>query len=181
MLSAFALILAQAAPDAAAPQPIPPIETAREQVAELDAKLFWAAFEGCEPDALEPLLAEDFRMLHDLAGLPIKSRADFIANFEQQCADRAEGGQYEGYKNRRLLVPGSRSVTPLGQWGVLERGHHTFHEWRGEEKGWEQTGGARYINVWQWFGEEGRFRLQESISIDHGASPTYPPDGVRTD
>ena len=192
MLSALALFLAQVAPEAAQAQPIPPIDQAREQVVKLDARLFWAAFEGCDPQALEPLLTADFRMLHDLAGLAVPSRAEFIANFEQQCAARAEGGENEGYKNRRLLVPGSRSVTPLGEWGVLERGQHTFHELRQRPSGfygeddpggpaWVQTGGARYIHVWKWIGDEGRFRLQESISVDHGASVLYPPPSSNTD
>ncbi len=186
MISALALMLAQAAPGAAQPQPIPSIEQARGEISDLDSQLFWAAFEGCDPKALKPLLAEDFRMLHDLAGLAAPSRKAFIANFEQQCAARAKGGANEGYRNRRLLVPGTRQVTPLGQWGVLERGYHTFHELRQRPAGalgaddpggrsWVQTGGARYIHVWKWIGEEGRFRLQESISVDHGSAIPYPP------
>ncbi|MDJ0641589.1 MAG: DUF4440 domain-containing protein [Erythrobacter sp.] len=181
MSGALALMLVQVAPDAVQPQPIPPIESAREQIAELDAKLFWAAFEGCQPHQLRGMLTEDFRMLHDLAGQPVSSRAAFIAGFEQQCAARAEGGANQGYKNRRLLVPGTRSVTPLGQWGVLERGYHTFHEWHGDDAGWVQTGGARYIHVWQWIDREGRFRLQESISVDHGSAIPYPPVGQTDD
>ena len=174
MLSALALVIAQ--PAAVEPSvPIPPLAEAQAQIERLDAKLFWAAFEGCEPQQIEALLTEDFRMLHDLAGLAAPSRTAFVANFEQQCAARAEGGEDEGYKNRRLLVPGSRTITPLGQWGMLERGYHTFHEWRGEEQGWVQTGGARYIHVWRWMATEGAFRLQESISVDHGSAPAYPP------
>ncbi|WP_298471285.1 DUF4440 domain-containing protein [uncultured Erythrobacter sp.] len=174
MFSAIALMLAQAAP-ATEPPPIPSIEDARVQIAELDSRLFWAAFEGCEPDELGGILAEDFRMLHDLGGLAVPSRDAFLASIAQQCADREPDGANPGYKNRRLLVPGSRTVTPLGEWGVLERAHHTFHEWRGGDKGWEQVGGARYIHVWQWIAEEGRFRLAESLSIDHGAAEPYPP------
>lgn len=174
MLASLALLLAQPAA-AQSPAPIPPLDEASKQVIRQDAELFWAAFEGCDPQALEPLLTEDFRMLHDLGGLAVRDRASFITSMEEQCANREPGGQYEGYKNRRLAVPGSRTVTPLGEWGVLERGMHTFHEWRGEEKGWEQTGGARYIHVWQWMPEEGRFRLDESLSIDHGAAVPYPP------
>ncbi len=185
MLSALVLMLAPAVPAAAQPQPIPSIEVARGQIAELDSRLFWAAFEGCDPEALEPLLTEDFRMLHDLAGLAVPSRAAFIANFDEQCAARRAGGENEGYRNRRLLVPGSRTVTPLGQWGVLERGHHTFHELRQRPAGalgpddpggetWVQTGGARYIHVWKWVSSEGQFRLQESISVDHGPAVPYP-------
>lgn len=150
---------------------VPPIDEARAQIEAQDAALFWAAFEGCNADALEGLLAEDFRMLHDLAGLAVPNRAAFIEDMRQQCAAREESG----YRNRRLLVPGSRTVTPLGDWGVLERGWHTFSEWRGDEVGWVQTGGAQYWHVWRWEAEEGAFRLAESISVDHGAALAYPP------
>lgn len=156
------------APVGAEETPIPSLEDAKQQIAASDAALFQAAFEGCEPAKLLDLLAEDYRMIHDLGGLVAADRAAFVGNLEQQCAARETGGANEGYKNRRQLVPGSRRVTPLGQWGVLERGWHTFHEWRGSELGWVQTGGARYIHVWRWMPSEGKFRLLESISVDHG-------------
>ncbi|QFT76650.1 DUF4440 domain-containing protein [Erythrobacter sp. THAF29] len=165
MFATTLIAMAQAA------APIPPIEEARAQIEARDAALFWAAFEGCDANALESLLTEDYRMLHDLAGLAVPNRAAFVENMQQQCKSR----EASGYRNRRLLVPGSRSVTPLGDWGVLERGWHTFSEWRGEEVGWVQTGGAQYWHVWRWEGEEGAFRLAESISVDHGAAPAYPP------
>lgn len=186
MLSTLALLFVQTAPDVPPPAPIPPIEEATKQVIANDAALFWAAFEGCTPDRLEGLLTEDFRMLHDLGGLAVPSRDAFIDGMRSQCAAREEGGSQEGYKNRRLVVPGSRTVTPLGDWGVLERGMHTFHEQRMRPAGaygaddpggptWVQVGGARYIHVWRWVADEGRFRLDESISVDHGAAEPYPP------
>lgn len=171
MLTALALLLAQAAE----PAPIPPLEEAIPRIAQRDASLFYAAFEGCDPETLETLLAEDFRMLHDLGGVVATSRAGFIEMMEAQCAAREPRGQNEGYKNRRLLVPGSDRVTPLGQWGVLHRGYHTFLEWRGDELGWVQTGGAYFINVWQWDAGQNAFVMQETISVDHGSAPAYPP------
>ena len=169
MLTGLLLALS---PQPLVPGMIPPLEEARAQVEALDAKLFWAAFEGCDPAGVGAILAEDFRMLHDQAGLAVPDRATFVASLEQQCAQR----EASGYRNRRLLVPGSRTVTPLGDWGVLERGRHTFHEWRGPDDGWIQTGGALYWHVWQWDADEGRFMLAESISVDHGAAPAYPPE-----
>ncbi len=166
------LALAQAAPASAT---IPAIDEAREQVIASDAELFWNAFEGCNARAVEDLITDDFRMIHDLGGLVAADGDSFIGIIAEQCAARGPGGANEGYKNRRLSVPGSRTVTPLGEWGVLERGFHTFHEWSGEEQDWQQVGGARYIHVWQWMPDEGRFRLKESLSIDHGAAVPYPP------
>ena len=173
MLTTIALALAQ--PAVEAPQPIPSLEEATERVAARDAAMFYAAFEGCDPAVVEDTLTPDFRMLHDLGGLVASNRDEFIAGMEQQCAAREPGGANEGYRNRRLIVPGSVSVTPLGEWGVLQRGFHTFLEWRGDEAGWEQVGGAYFVNVWQWNGARGRFEMQETISVDHGAAPAYPP------
>lgn len=182
LLSAAGLALAAASPLAAqdtAAAPMPSMEEAVPLIEALDARMFWAAFEGCEPETVGAILDEDYRMLHDVGGLTIEGRDQFVAGLGQMCAARAQGGANEGYRNRRLLVPGSRTITPLGTWGVLERAWHTFHEWRGEEHGWVQTGGAQYWHVWRWVPEEGQFRLAESLSVDHAPAPAYPPASER--
>jgi hypothetical protein len=176
-LTAATLVLAQAA----ASQRMPTGEALEQQVAANDARLFWGFFEGCDPDTVAPLIHPDFRMLHDLAGEALASGAQMIEQSREECAKRAPGGANAGYKNRRLLVPGSRRIQKLGDWGVLEEGLHTFSEWRAALNdgagGWEMTGGARYIHVWQWMPDEGRLRLLESLSVDHGAAALYPPEG----
>lgn len=175
MSAIAAFLLAQAAPAVAAPPAMPALEEATARIEANDAQLFWGFFEGCDPDAVAKLLHPDYRMLHDLVGMPHDSAEDIVENSRRQCARRAPGGDAEGYKNRRLLVPGSRTISRLGDWGMLEEAHHTFHEWRGEEIGWVQTGGGRYLHIWQWMPEEDRFRLLESLSLDHGPAPQYPP------
>ena len=166
---------------AQAAAPFPSYKDMRRQIVANDSRLFWGFFEGCDPDLAEDLLHPDFRMVHDKVGLAHDSAADMVSGSRAQCSKREPGGENAGYKNRRLLVPGSRIVRPLGDWGALEEGWHTFLEWRDSlndgKGGWELTGGARYIHTWQWMPEEGRFRLLESISIDHGASLAYPPQG----
>ena len=167
-------------------QPMPSMEDARAQIERNDELLFWAFFEGCDPELASTMIHPDFRMLHDRGGIAASSGEEMLAQSRKECARRAPGGANEGYANRRLLVPGSRTVTPLGTWGVLERGTHTFLEQMVAEEGqdgvghpagptWVQTGGANYIHIWQWMPEEGRFRLLESISVDHGPTINYPP------
>ena len=163
---------------AAAAQPMPAPAEAEARIVEADARLFWAAFEGCEPAVLGELLLPGFRMVHDKVGLAVEDRAAFVASLTEQCAARAPGGDNAGYRNRRLAVPGTRVLRRMGEWGVLEEGAHTFHEWGGAERGWEQVGGARYMHLWQWLPEEGRFRLAQSYSYDHGAAAPYPPEGA---
>ena len=152
--------------------PMPEGDALAAQIARNDAGLFWAAFEGCEPDALATYIGEDFRMVHDLGGLAVPSKEVMIENSRRQCAARLPGGENEGYSNRRLFTPGSRRVQALGDWGALEEGHHTFYEHRADGS-WELTGGGRYIHVWRWTGD--KFELSESISVDHGPAMPYPP------
>ncbi|MGN6288418.1 MAG: DUF4440 domain-containing protein [Sphingopyxis terrae] len=166
-----------APPPAAAAQPaLMPTGTALDAaIAANDARLFWAVFEGCDPAALPDLLTPDYRMLHDKGGLAIADRADFVASMEKNCAARAPGGAQAGYRNRRLLVPGSRVIRALGDWGALEEAAHVFFEWNAKDARWDLVGGARYMHVWQWMPAEARFRLSESLSYDHGAAAPYPP------
>ncbi|MEM7690358.1 MAG: DUF4440 domain-containing protein [Pseudomonadota bacterium] len=180
MLSALALLLAQSAAQPpsvnAAPRPmaLPSLEDATAQIADIDTAMFWYAFEGCDAAKVREQITDDFRMVHDQGGIVADSGDAFAAMMAEQCAAREAGGANEGYKNRRLLVPGSDRVTPLGGWGVLHRGFHTFHEWQAasdtQPAGWVQVGGGRFLNLYQWMPEEGRFRMQETLSLDHGAA-----------
>ena len=171
-------LAAQDAP-AEAPAAMPSGEALKAAVEANDARLFWGFFEGCDPELVADLVHPDFRMLHDLVGMSSASGAEMVAGATRNCDARKPGGANEGYRNRRLFVPGSRRIQQLGDWGVLEEGHHTFHEWRRAANdgagGWVQTGGGRYIHVWKWMPEEGSFRLLESLSLDHGPAPSYPP------
>lgn len=173
----FTLLFA-AALSAAAPAPMsaamPTGDALTAQIADNDARLFWAVFEGCDAKALPDLLAPGYRMLHDKEGLAIADRDSFVAGTAKRCADRAPGGSDAGYRNRRMLVPGSRTIRPLGNWGALEEASHVFFEWNAKESRWDMVGGARYMHVWQWMPAEGRFRLSESLSYDHGAAASYP-------
>lgn len=181
------LVLAQAAPVAARgaeaasdPAKMPTGDALTGEIEANDARLFWGFFEGCDPEMVADLLHPEFRMVHDLVGQPHDSAQGMVAQARAACARRAPGGEADGYRNRRLFVPGSRRIQALGDWGVLEEGHHTFHELQrvsedSSEREWVQTGGGRYIHVWQWMPQEGRFRLLESISVDHGPAPQYPP------
>ncbi|WP_298335366.1 DUF4440 domain-containing protein [uncultured Erythrobacter sp.] len=184
MFTAIVLLLAQTVTAAPMPEPA----EARERVAARDAEMFWYAFEGCDAGEVRARIADDFRMVHDQGGLVATNGDDFTAMIAEDCKAREEGGRNAGYSNRRMLVPGTDEITRLGDWGMLHRGEHTFHELRQRPAGhygegdpggptWVMTGGAAFINVWRWDGANERFIMQETISIDHGAARSYPPEG----
>ncbi|WP_447760958.1 DUF4440 domain-containing protein [Sphingopyxis panaciterrae] len=169
---------ATSAPATPAPAPMPTGEALTRQIAENDARLFWAAFEGCDPAALPDLLAPEFRMIHDRGGLSAKDAADMVAGLERQCARRRPGGEQAGYRNRRQIVPGSRIIRAMGDWGALEEASHIFFEWNPAAKRWDMVGGAKYMHLWQWIPAEHRFRLSQSYSYDHAGAEPYPPPGI---
>ena len=154
---------------------MPTGEALTAQIDASDARLFWAVFEGCDARALPDLLAPDFRMVHDKGGLAEPSRDAMIADVAKSCANRQPGGTQAGYKNRRLLVPGSHRVRAMGEWGALEEGAHVFFEWNARETRWDMVGGAHYMHLWQWMPAEARFRLSQSYSHDHDGAAPYPP------
>lgn len=169
----FAAALGTATP--AAPAPMPTGDALAAQIADRDARLFWAVFEGCDAKALPDLLTPDFRMIHDKGGLAEASRDAMVADVAKTCARRQPGGDMAGYRNRRLLVPGSRTVRAMGDWGALEEAAHVFFEWNAKESRWDMVGGARYMHLWQWVPAERRFRLSQSYSYDHDGAAPYPP------
>ncbi|MDZ3832251.1 MAG: nuclear transport factor 2 family protein [Sphingopyxis sp.] len=181
-MTATAFLAAAMAAAPIASLPMPQGADLRSDIAAADAQLFWAAFEGCDPAALPDLLAPDFRMIHDKGGLAVPSRDAMLNSVRHSCTDREAGGKHAGYRNRRLLVPGSRTIREMGEWGALEEAAHIFFEWRGAKEGWQMVGGARYMHLWQWMPAEGRFRLSQSYSYDHDAALPYPPsDPVKQD
>ena len=186
MLTAFALTLSLASAEAPAAAPMPDLAEAKERIAKRDAELFWYAFEGCDAAEVRARIAPDFRMVHDQGGLVAGDADAFSAVIADGCTARAPGGRNEGYRNRRHLVPGTDTITKLGDWGMLHRGEHTSHELRQRPAGtygendpggltWVMTGGAHFINVWQWDAAQGAFVMQQTISVDHGGARPYPP------
>lgn len=169
---AVAALLSTSVAQAAA---IPEGKELERVISDLDAKLFWSTFEACTPEKLDALLTPNFRMIHDLGGLIASTRAEMIANETRSCAERAPGGAHAGYRNRRLPVPGSRIVRPMGKWGALEEGAHVFFEWNAARSQWDMVGGGRYQHLWRWIPDEGKFRLDQSYSYDHGDAGRYPP------
>ncbi len=79
-------------------------------------------------------------------------------------------------RQRPVTLAPSECIRAMGNWGALEEASHIFFEWNAKDARWDLVGGAHYIHVWQWMPAEGRFRLTESLSYDHGAAAPAPAD-----
>ncbi len=147
--------------------PIPPLEEARIMIAEHDRQLFDAAY-GCQLEMLPALVHPDLRMVHDQGGLIDETGESFIEGFTELCGRLNEAGVVR----RRTALPGTREITLLGEWGILEQGSHSFDFRRPSDEEWRTSGTARYVHVWRWMPEEGRFRLWNVISFAHESADT---------
>jgi ketosteroid isomerase-like protein len=140
------------------------------ELLEMDRKLFAAAFNGCDPDALAPLVADDFEFFHDKWGKNSNSGAEFVASVRAMCARRKTG---EDFTARRELDPGSVSVHVIGDYGAMQMGTHRFYAIVAGKPD-RLTEVSKFIDLWQ-RDAAGAWKLARVISYDHVlAAPAAP-------
>jgi hypothetical protein len=160
----IALILA-ATTQAASPPPtatVPPQPALTQAIAARDAEFFDLFFQGCDPDRLATMLADDVEMYHDKGGFVFRSAAQMVADYSKSCEERKRP---DAWRSRRELVPASLRVHPVPGHGAIEEGEHLFYERKGDgpEK---RVGRARFAQLWVL--SPGGWRLSRIFSFDHG-------------
>lgn len=137
-------LLVQTAPQSAPVLPQGP--ALREAIQAADAALFQTFFEQCDPARLQTLIAPDFEMYHDRAGLVAKGDGKgFVATYATECAARKAP---DAARNRRALLPETLDVQPIPGFGAIEEADHVFYESTGS--GPEKlVGKAHFVHVWQ--------------------------------
>ena len=131
-----------------------------EALEERDRALFDAVF-GCKPDALVPMVADNFEFLHDKHGMTDTSGAQFIASIRDMCEGQKTG---RNFRARRELVPGTMTTHALNKYGAMQMGTHRFYALQpGKPDRLTETG--RFIHAWKL--EDGAWKLARVISYDH--------------
>lgn len=126
-----------------------------------DSLIFERAFNNCEIQYLEQLIAEDFEFYHDIAGIT-NSKTQFIQTmYEGVCNPN------NTTKSTRELIEDSLEVFLLkknGQiYGALQNGIHKFYETTNGNKVIGST--AKFSHLW--IIENGEWLLNRVISFDH--------------
>ena len=111
-----ALALAVAAP-AAEEIVLPEGEALAAAVAARDAEFF--AFEGCDPDGLQDMLAADFEMYPDRGAVVATAAEPFVREYREACVARRTA---DAWRSRRELVAASLNVHPVPGYGAIEDG-----------------------------------------------------------
>ncbi|XHS79713.1 nuclear transport factor 2 family protein [Burkholderiaceae bacterium UC74_6] len=119
--------------------------------AQLDAELF-GAYNRCELDKFQALLADDVEFFHDQGGLMSGAGAVTAAVKANICG-----------KVRRELVAGSLEVHEMKNYGALVMGSHRFCPAEGTGR---CEGIARFAHLWK-LQPNGRWQVTKVLSFDH--------------
>jgi len=122
-----------------------------QTISRLDADMF-SAFNAQDLDRLMPYFAGDLEFYHDREGL--QDHATVAAGFKRLFG--------RDQKIRRELVPGSLEVYPIGDYGAVERGAHTFCH---VENGTMDCGTFQFAHVWRH--RDGAWQVTRVLSFDH--------------
>lgn len=133
-------------------QGLPVSDPLYKTVSGLDTELF-DAYNKCQLDKLELLVAENLEFYHDKTGLSV-GRQTFIDAIRNNICGKVH----------RELVPGSLEVYPLEGFGAVEIGIHRFtHPTDPQE-----LGEAKFVTLWQH--KDGSWKMTRAISFDHHAA-----------
>lgn len=159
----FLFLLAAAG---AAPVAIPATDELHSEIRAADQQLFSLFFAAkCEPDKLRTLIADDFEMYHDKAGVVATNADQFMAQYAQACAARAKP---DAWFSRRALVSASLHIDPVPGFGAIEDGDHDFYERHGVDGAEQLAGHAHFTHLWQL--TTSGWKLKRVLSYSHRAA-----------
>ena len=126
-----------------------------------DSLLFECAFNKCELQYLDQLIAEDLEFYHDIGGVQ-NSKEEFVQDMKNGICN-----PNNKTTSRRELVEGSLKIFPLKDngelYGALQNGSHKFFE---ITDGKEVAGSlAKFSHLW--IIDDGKWILKRVISFDH--------------
>ena len=123
-----------------------------------DSIIFKRAFNLCEIEKLDPIIADNFEFYHDLGGVQDKKK--FINAIKTNLCTNPGN-------NKRTLVPGSLEVHQLKNNGVLygaiQKGKHTFQQKQNTE--FKTVGIADFTHLW--ILENNIWKLKRVLSYNH--------------
>ena len=113
---------------------------------------FFDAFNTCDLARMGKIFSEDLEFYHDTGGF-----TDY-----RQTMENSKALCIKNLGLRRELVEGSLEVYPIGGYGAIQKGEHTFCHL---ENGQNDCGTFEFVHVWR-RDEEG-WRLARVISFGH--------------
>ncbi len=135
--------------------------TVEETIMKLDST-FWVAYNNCDTDQMDQLIAEDVEFYHDKGG-PTLGRDSLSTSIKKNLCSN------DNFRLKREAVKGTVKVYPMAKAGTIYAaiilGDHTFTVL---EKGKPEKldGLAKFIHLWLL--ENERWKMKRILSYDHG-------------
>jgi hypothetical protein len=117
---------------------------------------FWRAFNQCDAEAMNNLLADDVEFYHDKTGLTVGRGAVLLSLMKGPCGT-------PGMHLRREAV-GSPAVDPVPGYGAILSGEHKFYVKQGQTPEYVD-GNARFAVVWRQNGNH--WEMRRVLSYSH--------------
>lgn len=122
-----------------------------DEIREAD-QAFFAAFNACDLETMGKMFSEDLEFYHDMSGHA--GYAETMESTKKNCDNRL------GLV--RELVDDSMSVHPLGEFGAIQKGRHTFCHMADGKK---DCGTFEFLHIWK--RDRRDWRLHRVVSYGH--------------
>lgn len=123
-----------------------------------DSIIFERAFNKCEVEKLELIIAENIEFYHDING--VQNKEEFINTIKNNLCEKP--GTFS-----RKLIESSLEVHQLKSkdktYGAIQKGSHDFYRNINNIK--EKTGSAQFIHLW--ILDHNKWKLKRVLSFDH--------------
>ena len=126
-----------------------------QAITALDRQLF-DAYNHCELQAFDNLLATDVEFYHDQGGLT-QGHAALTESVRQNICTG---------DTQRVLVPGTLKIYPIAGFGAIEMGDHRFTH--PKTRATNGIGEASFVHLWRY--KDGEWKLLRAFSYDHHAA-----------
>ncbi len=124
--------------------------------------LFWRAFNSCNIEVIKSYVTQDLEFYHDKNGFTTEVETFLEKLKNGVCSD------FDNFKIIRKAIPGTIKVYPLGDYGAIITGAHSFYISRNNTPS-RLDGNAKFTHVWRV--QDNNWKMSRVLSYDHKSPP----------
>ncbi|MBC3757566.1 DUF4440 domain-containing protein [Hyunsoonleella sp. SJ7] len=120
--------------------------------------VFWQAFNDCDFAVLKNYVSEDLEFYHDKNGIS-NGKMVFLETLKKNLCSKKDN-----WKLTRVPVPKTIKIYPLGNYGAVISGEHSFYISENHKPKYKD-GNAKFTHLWLLL--ENQWKMTRVLSYDH--------------